>query len=118
MNRQLMKDTVGWGFVLWFVGYVLGILLFFIVPSYLIGWLLMPIGTALTLWVLLKKVKATAFQQYIWLAVVWTALAIVLDFFLLVKIFNPPDGYYKLDVYIYYSLTFALPLMIGWRKKI
>lgn len=113
----MLKDTVGWGFALWFIGYVLGILLYFIVPASLIGWILMPIGIAVTLWVLLKKVKSTTLQYYVLLAVVWTTLAIVLDYFLLVKIFNPTGGYYKPDVYIYYILMFALPLIAGWRKK-
>jgi hypothetical protein len=31
--------------------------------------------------------------------------------------FKPADGYYKLDVYLYYILTFALPLIVGWRKS-
>jgi len=36
----------------------------------------------------------------------------------IVKAFKPADGYYKLDVYLYYALTFALPLIVGWRKKL
>lgn len=77
----------------------------------------MPIGTAITLWVLIKKVKADSLQYYLLLAVIWTLLAIVFDYFFLVKVFKPADGYYKLDVYLYYVLTFVLPLVIGWNKK-
>ena len=38
------------------------------------------------------------------------------DYLLIVKVFSPPDGYYKLDVYLYYALTFIMPLVVGWLK--
>lgn len=113
----MFKDTFGWGFLLWLMGYILGIILFMIVPPLMIGWIIMPIGTLLTLWVLLKKIKGTSFQYYFSLAVIWTLIAVVFDYFFLVKVFKPEDGYYKLDVYLYYVLTFILPLIIGWNKK-
>lgn len=78
----------------------------------------MPIGTIITLWVLLKKVKAYSFRYFVILAVVWVVIAIVFDYLFLVKVFKPTDGYYKLDVYLYYSLTFVLPLFVGWQKKV
>lgn len=118
MNKQLLKDTLGWGILLWLIGYVLGIILFMIMPPSMIGWIIMPLGTIITLWVLIKKVKANSLQYYLMLAIVWTLLAVVFDYFFLVKVFKPADGYYKLDVYLYYILTFVLPLIIGWRKKI
>ncbi len=116
MNRQLLKDSVGWGFVLWLVGYVLGILLFFAVPPSLLGWVIMPIGVIITLWVLLKRVKSGALQYYLVLAIVWTVMAIAFDYLFIVKALNPADGYYKLDVYLYYALTFTIPLIVGWWK--
>lgn len=117
MNKQLLKDTLGWGFLLWLIGYGLGILLFTLVPLYLIGWIIMPIGIAIILWVLTKKIKSKIFNYYLMLAVAWTAIAFVFDYFFLVKAFKPADGYYKPDVYLYYSLTFILPLIIGLSKK-
>lgn len=117
MNRQLLKDALGWGFLLWLIGYALGILLFTLVPLSLIGWIIMPVGIAIILWVLIKKIKSKAFNYYLLLGVVWAAIAVVFDYFFLVKAFKPADGYYKLDVYLYYALTFILPLIIGWRKK-
>ncbi len=116
MNRQLLKDSAGWGFVLWLVGYVLGILFFFVLPQSLIGWVVMPIGIIITLWVLLKQVKSGALQYYVVLAVVWTVMAIAFDYLFIVKALNPADGYYKLDVYLYYALTFTIPLIVGWWK--
>jgi hypothetical protein len=50
------------------------------------------------------------------LAIVWVLIAVICDYFFLVKAFKPADGYYKLDVYVYYFLTFALPILVGWRR--
>jgi hypothetical protein len=65
---------------------------------------------------LLKKVKADSFHYYALLAIIWVLIAVVFDYIFLVKAFKLADGYYKLDVYIYYVLTFVLPLIVGWRK--
>lgn len=118
VNRQLLKDTVGWGFLLWLIGYILGIILFMMAPPSLIGWIIMPIGIMITLWVFLKKIKGDSLHYYFLLAIVWTFIAVVFDYFFLVQVFKPADGYYKLDVYLYYTLTFVLPLLVGWRKAI
>ena len=117
MNKQLFKDALGWGFALWFIGYILGIVLFLFVPTSMIGWILMPIGTLIALWVLLKKVKGASFQHYLLLAIVWTLIAIVFYYLFLVLLFKPADGYYKFDVYVYYASTLILPLIVGWYKK-
>ncbi len=77
----------------------------------------MPIGITITFWVLLKKVKSNAFQYYLMLAIVWAVIAVVLDYLFIVKAFKPADGYYKLDVYLYYALTFTIPMVVGWYKK-
>ena len=116
MSRQFIKDAFGWGFALWLIGYILGIALFAFVPPNLLGWVIMPIGIVVALWILLKKVKGDSFRYFLLLAVVWVLIAIVCDYFFLVKAFKPSDGYYKLDVYLYYALTLVLPLLVGWRK--
>ena len=117
MNKQFLKDTVGWGFILWFIGYVLGVILIFILPPSLIGWVIMPIGLIITFWVLLKKVKLAGLRDYFILAAVWTVIAVVFDYIFIVKAFHPADGYYKPDVYLYYLLTFIAPLIVCWWKK-
>jgi hypothetical protein len=43
-------------------------------------------------------------------------MAVVLDYIFIVKAFGPPDGYYKLDVYVYYVLTCTIPIAVGWWK--
>ncbi len=116
MSKQLLKDSLGWGFVLWLIGYILGILLFFVLPPSLIGWVIMPVGLVITLWVLLRRVKANLLQYYAILALAWTVIAVVFDYLFIVKAFSPADGYYKLDVYLYYALTFLAPPVVGWWK--
>jgi hypothetical protein len=118
MTKQFFKDAFIWGSMLWLIGYVLGIVLFFFVPASLIGWIIMPIGILITLLVLMKKVHGDSFNYFVLLACVWALLAIIFDYFLLVKVVNPADGYYKIDVYIYYLLTFVLPVLFGWKKYI
>ena len=117
MSKQFLKDSFGWGLMLWLIGYIMGIVFFFVFPPALIGWVILPFGFIVTLWVVLKKVKGDTLQYYVALAIVWTVTATVLDYLFIVKAFKPADGYYKLDVYLYYSLTFIIPLAIGWWKN-
>ncbi len=113
--RKIFFNTVIWGFVLWLFGYILGIVLFVFVPKHLIGYYILPFGVALTLWVLFKKIKRKNFSCYIGLGLIWTIMAVVLDYLFIVKLFQSSD-YYKPDVYVYYMLTFALPIAVGWFK--
>lgn len=118
MNKHLLIKTFGWGFVLWLIGYLLGIALFMFVPPALLGWVLMPIGSAITIWVLWRKIALPSLQSDLVLAVIWTLIAISCDYLFLVLVFKPADGYYKLDVLIYYLLTFALPVVMGrWKRR-
>lgn len=116
MTKKVLKDSFLWGFLLWLFGYVLGIVLFPFLPPSLLGWVIMPIGILLTIWILVKKIHLQFLSQYVILGLIWVLIAVVCDYFLLVKVFNPADGYYKLDVYVYYILTFVVPLTVGWWK--
>ena len=115
MNNQLVKDALGWGFVLWLIGYALGILLFAIVPTGAIGWIIMPIGTVIAIWVSFYKVKGSTLLYFAEVALAWTVIAVLGDYLFIVKMLKPSDGYYKPDVYLYYALTFVIPLVAGWR---
>ena len=117
MNKQLVKDALGWGIGLWLFGYVLGIILFMIVPQSYLSWILMPIGSAFTLWVLYKKIKKSSMKYYLWLSIVWTIVAVVFDYLFLVSAFKT-TGYYSFHIYLYYFLTFAFPLFVGWHKNL
>ncbi|MFA6295000.1 MAG: hypothetical protein WC666_01065 [Candidatus Paceibacterota bacterium] len=112
---KIFLNTVFWGFILWFFGYALGIIFFAFVPKDLIGFFILPLGVALTLWVLLKKIKREEFMCYIGLGIVWTIMAVALDYIFIVKLFKSAD-YYKPDVYVYYALTLILPIIVGWWK--
>jgi hypothetical protein len=116
MKKQLYKDAFLWGFVLWLIGYLFGIVLFFVVPQNMIGWVILPAGTAITLWVLYKKIKGDSFLYYLYLSIVWVIIAILFDYLFIVKSLNA-DGYYNPDVYTYYFLTLILPLAAYWHKK-
>ena len=117
MEKEFYKNALGWGVGLWLIGYILGFVFFAFVPVSLIGWALMPIAIIITLWVLLKRIRSFSFRHYVGIAVVWTIIAIVFDYLFLVLLLKPADGYYKLDVYIYYALMFLLPLAVGWYKS-
>ena len=117
MNRQLLHDSLGWGFVLWVIGYILGIVLFVTIPPALIGWVIMPFGVLIIVSVLVTRVRTYSLRDYMVLAIAWTAIAVVADYLFIVKAFNPPDGYYKLDVYLYYALTFLAPLAVAIYRR-
>ena len=114
---KIFLNTLMWGFILWLIGYALGMVFFAFVPKDLIGWYILPIGVIITLWVLFKKIKRESFVCYIGLGVIWTILAILLDYIFIVKLLNSAS-YYKLDVFVYYTLTLLLPILVGWYKTI
>jgi hypothetical protein len=113
MNKTAFKEQFGWGILLWLIGYILGFIFFFIMPPEIIGWVIMPIGIVITVWVLLKKIQPNTFIYFLALAIVWTSIAILFDYLFIVKTLKPADGYYKPDVYLYYLLTFLLPLIVS-----
>ncbi len=117
MSKQLLKDGIGWGLALWTIGYLLGIVLFFVVPSSIIGWLITPLGIAIAFLVLLKKVRGGSIFYFFEVGAIWVLIAILFDYIFIVKLLKPVDGYYKPDVYLYYALTFALPIVVGWFIK-
>jgi hypothetical protein len=116
MNKKLIKDTLGWGFLLWLIGYLLGMLFFMFVPVAFIGWFVTPIGVVITLLVLFRKIGSEKFGYYLKLGAVWAVIAVILDYVFVVMLLSPEDGYYKPDVFLYYILTLALPLFVGWVK--
>lgn len=113
--KQKILSNVFWGFILWLFGYILGIIFFAFVPKELIGYYILPLGIALMLWVLFKKIHRDEFMCYFGIGLFWTVIAIVLDYLFIVLLFNSTD-YYKMDIYIYYALTFIIPIAVGWYK--
>jgi hypothetical protein len=76
----------------------------------LIGWFVMPFGIAVTCLVLWKWVRVSEWSAAVLLGIGWSVIALVCDYAFIVKLLAPPDGYYKLDVYLYYLLMVALPV--------
>jgi hypothetical protein len=115
-TSEKIKNMLFWGFILWLVGYIAGIVIFFIVPEQYIGWIITPLATLFTIWVLIHKVKRPELQCYFGTGLVWTAMAIILDYFFNVVLFKIGNSYYKPDVILYYFLTFTLPIAVGYWK--
>jgi hypothetical protein len=114
-KAKIALNNIFWGIILWLFGYILGFVFFAFVPQNLIGWFVMPLGIAFTLLVLFKWIARAEFTCYIGVGVFWTVIAVVMDYFFLYKMLNATN-YYKFDVYLYYILTFVLPIIVGWYK--
>lgn len=112
MQRWIM-DTAGLGTAFWLIGYIASLVLFFS-PFYAsMGWILLvictPITVAVTWWWFRDSGLPLIYFAGIGLA--WTALAIVFDYLFIVLLFNAT--YYGADVFIYYLLTFLIPVFVG-----
>jgi len=114
-GTALLKYGLMWGSLLWLACYIAGIILFFVMPPDMIGWILTPLASLLTILLITKKMRGHNFPFYIWTGLIWTVIAILFDYFFLVKFFNLEDSYYKFDIYLYYCLMFVLPVFFGWR---
>lgn len=118
MSSKLFLRIFLWGFLLWLLGYILGIIFFFLLPASLIGWCIMPIGIFFTAIILHRKFNNLDNKSYFLMGVLWSVQAVMLDYLLLVKVFNPTGGYYKLDVYLYYFITLVLPVLYSYMKRV
>lgn len=114
--KDRIKSMLFWGFTLWLVGYVAGIVLFFVAPKEYIGWIIAPFATVFTIWVLMKKIKRPELMCYFGTGMIWTMMAVALDFVFIVTLFKAGSSYYEPDVLLYYVLTFSLPLIVGYWK--
>jgi len=117
VNKKVLKDLLGWGFLVWLIGYALGIMAFTVVPKNMIGIVVTPIGILVSLFILIRKIKSTEIKYYLYISVAWTLIAIISDYLFLVQAFKTGVVYYQTDVYVYYSVTFMLPLLVGWYKN-
>lgn len=91
LKKQFYIDAFYWGFVSWLIGYLLGIIFFFFVPSDMIGWVLLPIGIVITLWVLLEMIKGDSFHYYLHLPIAWTLISIIFEYLFIARTLKPPD---------------------------
>jgi len=112
--QQLLKDTAGLGTLLWLIGYLASLVLYFSPVSYALGWVLLVIFTPFTIWVTWWWFweRTLPLSYFGGVAVSWTVIAIVLDYLFIVLLFHSP-GYYMPDVFVYYAVMFLIPMGIG-----
>lgn len=117
MSKTILIGSLLWGILIWLVGYMLGFVFFYFVPLEHLGWYIMPFWIAVILWVLYVKVKSRTLSDYLFLGIVWCILSMVLDYYFVVELLHPSDGYYKFDVYLSYALILVIPPLVYWLKK-
>ncbi|OGG79337.1 hypothetical protein A3A39_00030 [Candidatus Kaiserbacteria bacterium RIFCSPLOWO2_01_FULL_54_13] len=117
--KQILIDTVAWGFALWVLGFALGMMLFPFVPVVYLGLLITPIYLAAAIWVCIQKFKGrgNSIAYLLGVGFAWFLVAFVFDYIFLVQAFAV-ENYYDYDVLFYYLITLALPLIVGrWHER-
>ena len=112
--KQWTKDTVGLGIVLWLMGYITSLVLFFTSVAGMMGWILIGTFTPITVaiaWWWFKDRERLSLQYYAGVGIAWALIAIVLDYLFIVLLFQAT--YYGIDVFVYYAVTFLIPLGVG-----
>jgi len=111
--QQWIKDTAGLGTGLWLVGYLASLLLFFSPYAGNMGWILLVVCTPVTIAVAWWWFKARELPlvYYVKVGAAWTVIAVVLDYLFIVLLFQAT--YYGFDVFVYYALTFLIPVGVG-----
>ena len=111
---QQIKDTAGLGTVLWLIGYLASLALFFTPLAGIMGWILIAIFTPVTIaivWWWFRPRERLPLQYYAGVGVAWMLIAVVLDYLFIVMLFQAT--YYGPDVFVYYALTFLIPAGVG-----
>jgi hypothetical protein len=113
-RHERLIDTLGLGFFLWFLGYIASVILYFLVSSDVIGWILFVLFTPVFVVITLARFRKRLlpFRYYVVVSVTWTGIAIIFDYLFIVLLFSP-ENYYHLSVLLYYLETFLVPLIVG-----
>jgi hypothetical protein len=113
--RMWIKDMIGLGILFWLVGYLTSLVLFFSPYVSIMGWIITavftPVTLAVTWWWFYKRDLALIY--YAEVGVLWTGIAVVLDYLFIVWLFGTTT-YYSPDVLLYYLLTFLIPVGVGF----
>ncbi|MGA2120971.1 MAG: hypothetical protein ABSG49_02870 [Methanoregula sp.] len=110
-----LRDTAGLGTLLWLIGYLASMALFFSPLSYSLGWIILVVFTPFTVWVTwwwFHPKGRLPLQYYAEVGAAWTLIAVVLDYLFIVLLFRAT--YYAPDVFLYYVLMFLIPVGVGW----
>jgi hypothetical protein len=112
--KQIIKDTAVLGTVLWLIGYLASLVLFFTPYAGTMGWILLAVFTPVTIVIVylwFRKRERLPLPYYAGVGVAWVLIALVLDYLFIVLLFQA--NYYNIDVFVYYALTFLIPVGIG-----
>ena len=117
LNKEMKTKIIDFlvcGVGIWLIGYIASIILYGLVPGSLLGWVIGIIFTPILLYVsyIRFRNRSENSSYFLFVAIFWTLIAIVFDYFFIVLLFKP-ENYYQLDVYFYYFATFLLPFVMG-----
>ncbi len=111
--KDWIKDTMGLGTLLWLFGYIASLVLFFTPFVNTMGWIITAIFTPVTIvitWLWFRE-RDLPLLYFVKVGIIWTVIAIVLDYLFIVQLFQAT--YYETDVFVYYALTFLIPVGVG-----
>jgi hypothetical protein len=113
--QQWIKDTAVLGTGLWLMGYLASLVLFFTPFAGIMGWILLVIFTPVTIavtWWWFRQRQGLPLEYYAKVGIVWVLIAVVFDYLFIVRLFQAT--YYEADVFVYYALTFLIPVGVGF----
>lgn len=113
-TKQKLVDTVGCGLGLWVIGFALGMMLFPFVPVARLGWIIVPVMAVVSVLLAFRRLRGSqeSSTYFVIVGAVWLLIAVMLDDIFLVRAFLV-QGYYDLDVFIYYALMLVVPIAVG-----
>ena len=111
--KAWVKDTAGLGIVLWLLGYLASMVLFFTPFAGIMGWIITavftPVTVAIAWWWF--RARRLPLAYYVKVGAAWTLIAVVFDYLFIVLLLQAE--YYRPDVFVYYALTFLIPVGVG-----
>ena len=113
--KQFIKDTAGLGIALWLIGYLASLVLFMSPYAGIMGWILLivftPVTVAIVYWWFRKR-ESLHLKYYAEVGIAWVIIAVVFDYLFIVLLFQAT--YYGIDVFVYYAVTFLIPVGVGY----
>jgi hypothetical protein len=112
--KQWIKDTAGLGTGFWLIGYLASLALFISPFAGTMGWILLAVFTPVTIvivWWWFRQREGLSLPYYAGVGVAWVLIAVVLDYLFIVLLFQAT--YYGPDVFVYYAVTFLIPVGVG-----
>jgi hypothetical protein len=109
-----LRDTLGLGLAFWLIGYLLSLVLYFVLPLAIMGWSLFVVLTPVMVGVTWRwfRDRNLPVTSYLLVAIAWTVIAVVGDYLFIVRLFQAVS-YYQADVFVYYAVTFLVPVIVG-----